>query len=164
MDEAALFTPRAPALVVAELAPSALATVLWRWRDQHPATDVVRLRGAKSRAVDAFFDEAAAALQFPYYFGENWDAFWDCVTDLSWLPGDGQLLVVDEADQLLADDPGDLGVLLRELEEAHDRWADQPQVPVAFATVLACPPGRADPLRERLRQGGHRFTDWAPAP
>ena len=28
----------------------------------------------------------AAALQFPDWFGHNWDALADCITDLSWLP------------------------------------------------------------------------------
>src|SRR5947209_1850287 len=51
------------------------------------------IRGRKARTKSALFDEFAAALQFPYYFGENWDAFDECLTDLSWLPGDAYILL-----------------------------------------------------------------------
>jgi RNAse (barnase) inhibitor barstar len=27
-------------------------------------------------------DRLASALQFPSYYGKNWDAFWDCVTTM----------------------------------------------------------------------------------
>jgi hypothetical protein len=48
---------------------------------------VVRtLRGVKMQTVQQLFDEFAAALQFPWYFGENWAAFDECLTDLAWLP------------------------------------------------------------------------------
>jgi len=39
----------------------------------------------------------AAALRFPEWFGGNWDALADCLGDLSWLDGAGQLLVFDDA-------------------------------------------------------------------
>lgn len=42
----------------------------------------------------------AAALDFPPHFGHNWDALADCLGDLSWLPGDGVVLVLDGADAL----------------------------------------------------------------
>jgi RNAse (barnase) inhibitor barstar len=32
------------------------------------------------------FEEFAAACDFPDWFGANWDAFADCLKDLSWLP------------------------------------------------------------------------------
>lgn len=40
------------------------------------------VRGKKSRTVSHFFDEISAALQFPYYFGENWAALDECLADL----------------------------------------------------------------------------------
>lgn len=35
---------------------------------------------------DEIFIEFSKQLEFPEYFGENWDAFWDCLCDLSWIP------------------------------------------------------------------------------
>jgi len=34
----------------------------------------------------SMFDEFATACDFPDWFGRNWDAFVDCLRDLSWLP------------------------------------------------------------------------------
>lgn len=34
----------------------------------------------------------ADALQFPAYFGMNWDALGDCLTDMSWKPASGYVL------------------------------------------------------------------------
>ncbi|QDU81619.1 Barstar (barnase inhibitor) [Polystyrenella longa] len=36
----------------------------------------------------AFLDHLAEVLEFPSYFGRNWDALSDCLTDLSWLKCD----------------------------------------------------------------------------
>jgi RNAse (barnase) inhibitor barstar len=36
----------------------------------------------------SLFDEFATACDFPDWFGGNWDAFADCLRDLSWLPSD----------------------------------------------------------------------------
>jgi len=67
---------------------------------------VVRcLRGHKMLSVDRLFDEFAAALQFPYYFGENWPAFRECLTDLSWLPASAYALFIWNTATLLKDEP-----------------------------------------------------------
>jgi hypothetical protein len=31
------------------------------------------------------FDSLSKELQFPDYFGHNWNALWDCLCDLSWI-------------------------------------------------------------------------------
>ena len=52
--------------------------------------------------VSELFDEFSAALQFPLYFGENWDAFDECLSDLDWLPvGGGRVIVVTEPEHVL---------------------------------------------------------------
>lgn len=58
------------------------------------------LRGRKMFTKQALFDEVAAALQFPVYFGENWDALNECLIDLNWLPRGAVVLLITEADEL----------------------------------------------------------------
>lgn len=50
-----------------------------------PIPLVVYIRGGKAQSVATALDQFAAAFQFPWYFGDNLDAFWDCMCDLSWL-------------------------------------------------------------------------------
>jgi hypothetical protein len=73
---------------------------------RHAEGRAVRLiRGRKCHTKQAFFDEVGAALQFPYYFGENWDAFDECINDLTWLPAQEYILIISNAEQLLMNDP-----------------------------------------------------------
>ncbi|WP_328917156.1 MULTISPECIES: barstar family protein [unclassified Streptomyces] len=45
---------------------------------------VLDLTGVGDR--QGFMDRAAADLRLPDWFGRNWDALADCLTDLSWWP------------------------------------------------------------------------------
>ena len=108
---------------------------------------VVRVvRGRKMRTLPRLFDEFAAALQFPWYFGENRDAFDECIADLGWLPTQcGYVIVVTEAGEVLGDEAGTdaLAWLVGSLSRAAEEWArpvelgewwDRPAVP--FHVVL----------------------------
>jgi RNAse (barnase) inhibitor barstar len=50
-------------------------------------------------------DGIAAVMSFPDYFGRNLDALRDCLTDLSWLPAGGHVLVWQRSAVLRGDDP-----------------------------------------------------------
>ena len=52
--------------------------------------DVVRIE-AQHDVLDAI----ARALDFPQWFGRNWDALEDCLSDLSWRGGRGELLLFE---------------------------------------------------------------------
>jgi len=65
---------------------------------------VVRIiRGQRCSTRKLLFQEWAAALQFPYYFGENWDAFEECMADLAWLPRGHRFFFVTNVDRILRD-------------------------------------------------------------
>ena len=74
-------------------------------------------------AIDAgadVFAGMASALDFPSWFGANWDALEDCLSDLSWREREGYVL-------LLAGYPrGDaLGVLTDVLRSVAEYWASR---------------------------------------
>lgn len=116
------------------------------------------VRGRKTRTLSGLLDEFAAALQFPLYFGENMDAFNECIADLETLPaGRGYVVVITEPDQVLADASAEeLRWLVNALVSANDSWSqpvelgewwDRPAVP--FHVVLA---GESDVVERAARR------------
>src|SRR5262249_40937210 len=121
---------RAPQLRPGEMAASSVAerlaspaapwVHLWVGEDETRAARpapapgfVVRsLDGARCRTKRTLLDEMARVLAFPAYFGRSWDALEDCLTDLSWLPGAGYVLVVTRAERLLRRQPVEYRTLI----------------------------------------------------
>jgi hypothetical protein len=66
----------------------------------------------------------ADALAFPDWFGGNWDALADCLADLSWLEGDGYLLLLDHSSGWREAEPDTFAILLDVLNDAGHAWAD----------------------------------------
>jgi hypothetical protein len=157
--------PETPLLLFqAESKAAAAASNAWRQAGLTTRT----ARGRKMRTVDALFDEMAAAMQFPQYFGENWPAFDECLADMDWLPMSvGIVVVVPEPDEVLADSPDiELGVFVRMVASAAKTYAqpisrgeswDRPAVP--FHVVLQTnPPGSAQ-VRARWQAAGAAIAD-----
>jgi RNAse (barnase) inhibitor barstar len=89
---------------------------------------VVVVDGVTARTLDTFFSAVSTTLNFPDYFGRNWEALKDCLTDLDWLPGDSYLLIFRNADQLFADELIERTTFLRIMNIIAEEWA----VPVAL--------------------------------
>jgi hypothetical protein len=119
-----LVLPEPPYLIVVEAEVSKITDFGWSLDRQYPCRAVVRfLRGKKMMQLASLFNEFTAALQFPYYFGENWNAFDECITDLDWIPGDFYVLIITEAHLLLAEESKDqLQALTSILDEAGNEW------------------------------------------
>lgn len=83
----------------------------------------VDLRDCRDRH-DAL-ERIATALQFPDWFGGNWDALADCLDDLSWLPAAGYVLLLDHAVDWRGKDPEGFAVLLDIANDVGARWAAQ---------------------------------------
>ena len=100
------------------------------------------------RNVAALMDEVGAALQFFDGFGENWHALEECLSYLDeWLPAEAYVLVVEQAEQVLNDEPQSLPALLKTLDSAAQFWS-KPIVgngrfdrsPIPLHVLLLTPP------------------------
>ena len=90
------------------IAPKQVGDLIERagWRcayvDGRPIAD-------KAQFLDAF----ASALHFPGYFGRNWDAFEECLHDLSWQHFDGAkgvVIILDRPDGFARSQPDEWAV------------------------------------------------------
>jgi RNAse (barnase) inhibitor barstar len=80
------------------------------------------LNGTEAATRARFFREIARGLHFPDYFGHNWDAVYDCLTDLNWLPAAGYVLVLDGFEQFATNEPEQWAIALKVLQEACEFW------------------------------------------
>ncbi len=72
----------------------------------------------------SFLEQMARSLRFPAYFGNNWDALEECLTDLSWLePSSGYLILWDDAFRLQTDHPQEFRTAMDVLASAVTHWA-----------------------------------------
>ena len=82
----------------------------------------VNLSGLKSKA--AVLDKIGSALDFPQYYGKNFDALNDCLSDLEWQPANGYVLFVDGARAFHDADPKNFAILLEVFQSAAETWRD----------------------------------------
>ncbi|WP_369744483.1 barstar family protein [Paenarthrobacter sp. AMU7] len=125
---------------------------------------VVRtLRGRKMRERQSLMDEVGAALQFPSYFGENWDALDECLSDLDWmLPVTSLALLIQDAEQVLADEnPDQLQIFVSLLRNAISTFAEAVELgevwdrpPIPFHVVLQADPKAAAVASQRWETAG----------
>ena len=119
---------------------------------------VIVLRGSNMQSMDRFYDELAAALQFPLYFGRNWNALDECLVDLEWLPSDAYLLVFADASSLLkAAGEGDAEAFWKLLSRSSKEWSEGASLgggltrkPTPFHAVLQARDPEAEAFSEKV--------------
>jgi hypothetical protein len=77
---------------------------------------------ADTQTPEDLMKRMARALSFPSYFGGNWDAFLDMVTDLSWNPAPGYVVLLRNAAALLQLPSEQLAIFVRLCSAAVERW------------------------------------------
>lgn len=82
---------------------------------------------------DALLQALAQALRFPDWFGNNWDALEDCLTDLAWCPAKGYVLVLSNCGDLAAASRETLELALNILSDAAAYWCKEG---IAFWTFV----------------------------
>ncbi len=129
------------------------------------------LRGRQMQSSAGVWGEFAAALQFPYYFGYNWAAFNECISEIDWFPPVGLVIGIMGAGPLLREDASFLTAFVRMLQRAGDGYsrpiargdgADRPAFP--FHVVFQDEGTKLVELREQLFAAGAILDDIAPFP
>jgi RNAse (barnase) inhibitor barstar len=101
----------------------------------------IDLAGCADKA--ALLERTAAALEFPEWFGRNWDALFDCLADLSWRPATGHVLVFEHTAGLRREAPAALDTAVAILRETAAAWDE-----------------RGRPFRAFVDAGGEAASDW----
>jgi RNAse (barnase) inhibitor barstar len=92
------------------------------------ASDVAVLEATRGSQLDVVaielsndvFGVLAKSLDFPDWFGRNWDALEDCLSDLSWRQARGYVLLFRDFEAL---DQDQLGILIDVLASSAEFWA-----------------------------------------
>jgi hypothetical protein len=82
---------------------------------------------------DAFLQAGAETMQFPAYFGSNWDAFEECATELTWLLASGYVLLYDKMARFANGEPEEWTTARSILGDTIAYWQKQP---VPFYVLL----------------------------
>jgi Barstar (barnase inhibitor) len=99
--------------------------------DENQAKSLVRppsglvlkvIKGRHCATPPNLFAEFARALEFPDYFGHNWDALEECLADLEWMPAKGYILLLTDAIHVLPDDDAEYETFLEILRDAGEAW------------------------------------------
>ena len=72
-----------------------------------------------------FLDYVSAALNFPKTFGGNWDAFVDCLRDLSWVEGKGYVVILEKSKHFCAAHKHEFDEAVSVLGDAAEFWKGQ---------------------------------------
>ncbi len=73
----------------------------------------------------SLLNRCASALRFPDYFGHNWDALDECITEPDLIQGDGLVLVYDHAAVLFANSPRDWNIFYDIVTSAIEYWSKE---------------------------------------
>ncbi|HZP91350.1 MAG TPA: barstar family protein [Burkholderiales bacterium] len=102
---------------------------------------VIRIATGNVRDKPAFLKETALALQFPAHFGQNWDAFYDCLTDLAEQAAKPLVIVFEDLSGFARVEPEEFGAAVDALTDAVEYWEEQGKRLIALVgvdeTVLA---------------------------
>lgn len=106
---------------------------------------VHRVDLARVTTKEAFLAAVGEALAFPDWYGHNWDALADCLTDLSWMAADGYVIVLDHADTFAAASPTDFATALSIFQDAADTWREDN---IPFWTLVGTASGDMDWMQD----------------
>ena len=102
------------------------------------------------------FKEFSNKLKFPTYFGYNWDALEECLTDLDWLQAEGHIIFIEHANCFSNLNLTDRNNLLEVLRTVVHDWRNGRdykvpiKFPMPFEIILHCSDGEQNMLIKNL--------------
>lgn len=101
-------------------------------QDYNLKTIVVDMKNVTRKQT--FLSKMAEELKFPDYFGNNWDALFESLTDLSWLEAPGYLIIIKNMKIFEKQSSSHLLAIKRIFEAVTNYWESR-QVP--FIIILS---------------------------
>jgi RNAse (barnase) inhibitor barstar len=86
---------------------------------------LVRIDLAGVHDKQHLLDAVAAAFRFPEWFGGNWDALEDCLTDLSWDKAPGYVALFEHASEFAKRAPHEFATAVEIFESVAEYWDEQ---------------------------------------
>lgn len=81
---------------------------------------LLRVDTRNARDKPAFLRAAATGLRLPDHFGHNWDAFYDCLTDLKVESAAGWLVVFEDLSGFARGEPDEFAVAVDAMRDAAE--------------------------------------------
>lgn len=88
----------------------------------HKSDIVIIASGSNMRDWDEFSASIADIFSFPSYYGKNWDAMDDCLTDLSWMEFKRFFLIIPNAEKIFIREPKEFDTFLDVLKITGEYW------------------------------------------
>lgn len=91
-----------------------------------PVTGSARVRVATANLRDkaAFLNACSSALAFPEHFGHNWDAFYDCLSDLAQRFSSGLVIVFENLSDFARLEPEEFNAAVDAMIDASEYWRE----------------------------------------
>jgi len=87
---------------------------------------------------EGFLTDASRAMRFPDWFGGNWDAFADCLKDLSWLQAKGWVVILEKSKHFCGGHGHEFKEAMGIMAESAAYWRSQGK---PFWTLIGGPDG-----------------------
>jgi RNAse (barnase) inhibitor barstar len=81
--------------------------------------------GKDINSESELLNRISRAMKFPSYFGHNWNALKDCISDLAWIPAKGYVILFSNADSFVKNYPHDFKVFSEIIKMVSEFWAEQ---------------------------------------
>ncbi|HTJ96218.1 MAG TPA: barstar family protein [Rhodocyclaceae bacterium] len=108
---------------VFETPPGAADDIVNAAKSNEQALYRIDLRGARNR--EEMLQLIGTALEFPEWYGNNFDGLMDCLCDMGWQPAPGYVVVLENSHNIYNIAYNDFNLLIDVFAEAAVKWREQ---------------------------------------